>query len=189
MRDYEELYNEYRSKYNNACDEVNECNRQISSLKDQRKTKVSRINELNASNRKLRDAIGDMKAVLGREDNVTEKLTKGSTKMETAADNFSSMVDASDVNSKSLTDVFSDESSNTKTAISTIFSTVKTRKKDLEGRLDEQEKELKRVKDDLSDIDAAIRRENGEISEWKSKKTNYYINMEYYKRKMEQEAY
>lgn len=189
MKDYEELYYEYRSKYYNACEQINACERMIASLQERRRATVNRINELNTSSKKLKDAIGDLKKVLDREDNVSEKLTKVSQKMETASENFSSMVKASDVNNKSLTDVFSSEASSTKSAISNIFSTVKTRKANLEKRLEEQEKDLKQAKEELKDIDSSIRREKEERGDWQRTKNNNYNNMEYYKRKMEQEAY
>lgn len=189
MKDYEELYYESRSKYYNACEQINACDRMITSCQEQRRSKVDRINELNSSNRKIRDAIANLKEVLKREDKVTEKLSKVSEKLDTASVNFSGMVKDSNVSNKSLTDVFSGETSGTKTAISGVFETVKTRKTALETNLENQERELQRTKDELSDLDTQIRNWKNARSDWKREKTNSYYNMEYYKRKMNEEGY
>ena len=189
MKDYEELYYEYRSKYRNACQEINACDRQIASLETQKRNKTNRINALNTSNRKLRDAISDLKTVIGREDNVSDKLGKVTKKMDSASANFSGMVKSSGMTNKSLKEVFAEESKSTKTKIQGVFDTVKRRKRDLEERLERQERELKQAKEDLASIKRQLRNEEAERRDWKYKKRNYNYNMEYYKRKMQQEGY
>ena len=106
-----------------------------------------------------------------------------------ASVNFSGMVKSSGVTNKSLNGAFAEESKNTKSKIQGVFDTVKRRRRDLEERLERQERELKQAKEDLSNIKRQIRNEEAERRDWKSRKQNYYYNMEYYKRKMQQEGY
>ena len=157
MQDYEELYREARRKYDYACDQINAYNGLIAGAQEQRKNKVNRINELNGSTKKIRAAIDDLKEVLKREEKVTEKYKKVVKEIDAASDNFSSMVDDSEVSNKSLNDVFSAEASGTKSAIENVFQTVRERKGTLESNLEEQKQELQRAKEDLSDIDSNIR--------------------------------
>ncbi len=189
MKDYKELFDESRSKYYNACEQINYYERMIASFQEQRRNKANRINELNGSNRKIQTAIDDLKEVLKREEKVTEKFSKVSEKLGTASDNFSGMVENSNVSNKNLSDVFSGETSGTKSAISNIFETVRIRKVALENDLERQKQELQQAKDELSYFDAQIRYMKNESSDWKRVKTNSYYNMEYYKRKMNEEGY
>ena len=184
MQDYEELYREARRKYDYACDQINAYNGLIAGAQEQRKNKVNRINELNGSTKKIRAAIDDLKEVLKREEKVTEKYKKVVKEIDAASDNFSSMVDDSEVSNRSLNDVFSAEASGTKSAIENVFQTVRERKGTLESNLEEQKQELQRAKEDLSDIDSNIRYYKNERDAWKRIKTNNYYNMEYYKRKI-----
>lgn len=189
MKDYEDLYNEYRSKYYNACDQINACERQIAYLEETQKAQINRINELNTSIRGIDDAIDDMDAVLRREESITSKLENVTTKMDEASENFSRMVESSNVSNKNLNDVFGTETSNTKTAVTNVFETVRNRRQTLQTRLEEQKNELKQVKSDLSDTKTWLRQEKNDLGDWRAEKRRCYYNMEYYKRKMDEEAY
>ena len=185
MEDYEEQYRRYRSRYYDACDNVNACQRTIAAYQEQRRQTVNKINELNTNIKKICDAISDMKKVLNRQSNVTDQLAKVSKKVSLASDNYSSMVSSSDVSIKSLDNIFSSEAAKTKASIRNIFETVTTRKTNLENTLSEREAQLKNAKNELDNIDRCIRQTKSNLSDWKVYKTNNYYQMEYYKRKME----
>lgn len=186
MEDYEELYNLYRSKYYNACNEVNACERAIATMQEQRRSTVNRINEINARVKKTNGAISNMQSVLNREDEVTEKLTEVSNKLDLASVNYSGMVSSSDVSNKNLTDMFSGETTATGTAINSVFDTVRSRKASLETTVFDMQTELNNANYELSGIDSRIRSEKSSLSEWKREKNNSYYYMEYYKRKMQE---
>lgn len=189
METNEELYYKFRSRYYDSCNQVNACEREITYLNNLRRDLVNRINSLDAQLRKLRDTIEDIKGVLGREGAVETKFTNVSSKVDAAAVNYTAMVSSGEVSAKDLNSVFNGENRQTKSTISGIFEIVKNRKAALENELSSKQTELNNAQNELSETDAKIRSEQNELTERKREKKNNLYNMEYYKRKMDEEAW
>jgi predicted nucleic acid-binding Zn-ribbon protein len=94
------------------------------------------------------------------------------------------MVNLSDVTNKNLNDVYSEEPAKTKSVLSRILSTLKTKKTALETKLSDLENQLRRAESDLKDIENGIKSTKAGLQDWKSAKTSASCDMEYYRRKM-----
>ena len=184
MEDNEYYYNYYREKYYNACAEINSCDQRIYSLQQQRKTISQSIISLNAKIRKLENTVEDLEDVLGCESKISSQMTTVNTKIQEAAVNYSGMVSSSDVANKDLTSVYSDDNATTKTTISNVFATVRTKKTNLSSDLSDLQAELQHKRNEQQSADKEIGIQQSNRSYWQQQKTNAYYNMEYYRRKM-----
>lgn len=188
MEDYEALYNHHRSKYYEACSEVNGWERSVVAWKNQRQGTINWINELEANKRRTNDAIDDLKAVLNCKGSVDEKLSLASKKLDDASANYSVMVNASDVSSKSLSDVFGEESRKTTASINDVFDKVKRRHDQLQDKLNELNAQLRNARGQLENLNAQIRSGESALHNWSVSRNNHMYNMDYYKRKMQTQA-
>lgn len=184
MEDYEYYYSYYRGKYYDACSEVDSCDRQINSLQQQRNDHTKANTSLSAKIRKTERALELLEDILKRENPINTKLAAVNTKTQQAAVNYSGMVSSSDVSNKDLNEVYGQELSSTKTTISGVFETVRTRKTNLSTELSDLQAELQRRKQAIEDIDRQLRSLRSDRGYWKKKKTSHYYNMEYYRKKM-----
>ncbi len=183
--DYEACYYNARNRYYNACSEINGCENRVYDLKNQRRNTVNRINRLKADTRNTQTALNEMAHVLKSEDSLNRSLSAVADKTSQAAVNFSTMVAASDVKSRDLTNVYGNEAARTKTELENILSTLKTRQKGLEDRLADLQNQLNSAKSELDDIDAQIRATESERRSWESVRRSAANDMEYYRRKMQ----
>lgn len=188
MADNEYWYNYYRQKYYDSCTEISNCDNRAYNLKNQRQQAVNRINQLNTDISNTQTALEGVTAVIKSEGSLNNKLATVAQKTSQASVNFSGMVNSSDVKSKSLTDVYSDETTKTRNTLNNVLSTLKSRKTSLSTKLSNLKSALNRTNSELQNIDSDIRRVNSDMSYWRQQKSSNYYNMEYYRRKMLQEA-
>lgn len=189
MSDSEYYYNYYRQRYYDSCSQISNCEHQIYNFKNQRQQVVNKINQLHKDIRDTQAALDGLNAVVQREGSLNSKLTVVENKTGQAASNFSGMVKASNIISKSITDVFGSETAKTKSALNRIWNTIKLKKNSLNTKLSNLQADLKQANNNLQNIDSNIRQSNSNLSYWKQKKSNNYYNMEYYRRQMMQAAW
>ena len=188
MEDYAQLYYTYRSKYYNACSRVNDCEAAIYDLKQSRKAVVNAINSLEKQIKKYNVNVTQLNAVLAYEEHINTKLTAVQTKTTEAAVNYTSMVNTSDVTVKDLNDVYSEETTRTKAAISSVFEGVRSKQSAAQQMISQLQTQLNQKNADLEDIDRQISTQKNNLSSWKNSKKNYYYNMEYYKKKAKEQG-
>lgn len=188
MTDNEYWYKYYLQKYNDSCYEIYDCDYRIYNLKNQRQQKVNLINKLKTEMQNTQTAFDGVGSILKSEEKLNNCLVDVANKTSQASVNFTNMVNSSDVKSKSLTDVYSDETTKTKNVLNNVLSKLKLRKNNLRAKLSNLQTELNHANGDLQSIDSDIRRISSDMSYWKQQKTNNYYNMEYYRRKMMQEV-
>lgn len=185
MSDNEYWYNYYRQKYYDSCTNVRICENNIYSLRSQRSQTVNRVNQLNADIKNINDVISDITKVINCEENLNTKIADVANKTNEASLNFSGMVSSSDVNNKSLNDVYSAELTTTKNTLTNVMNTVKSKKNSLVQTLSSYQTSLNQANNSLESLDNSIRNENSNLGYWKQERTNCYYNMEYYKRKIQ----
>lgn len=173
-------YEYYKSKYSDSCTEISNCKSRISSLQDQRRQIVNRINQLKTDIKNTQTALDGVTEIIKSEGSLNDKLVAVSSKTEQASENFIQMVDSSEVISKDLTDVYSVETTNTKKTINSVISSLNTSKGILTEKLTNLKNDLNQANISLQNIDNDISRENSNLSDLKTQKTNNYYNMEYY---------
>lgn len=188
MSDNEYWYKYYRQKYYDSCYEINNCNNRIYNLKNQRPQKVNTINKLNVDINNTQTALENLEEILKSETSFNTKLVAVENKTRDASVNFTGMVNSSNVKSKNLSEIYSEETTQTKNKLNNILSIFKTKKYNLSTRLNELRSNLSRANSDLQGIDSGIRKANSDISYWKQQKNSNNYNMEYYRRKMMQEV-
>lgn len=182
--DYEYYYDTARSKYYNACSEINSCENKIIELESQRRQLVNDINELKAGKKNNQKALDVMGKLVQKDTNLYDKLSKVTTDTDLASENFKGMVAHSDVSNKDLNDVYSNEAAKTKDVLNNVFETLKTKKNALSTDIDELENKLQNAESSLDDIKNRIGETKSERQEWKRIKKNAAYDMEYYRRKM-----
>lgn len=184
MEDYEYYYKHYRSKYYNACSEIQYCEQEIYALTQQKRPVTNRINALNAKIKSIESTLEALDKILGHEETIATKITKVNTNMEAAAINYSGMVNSEDVTNKNLTSTYQEEDSATSSAISSAFATVRSKKSTLATNLADFKKDLQSAQQELESLNSRIGTQQYNLSYWKGQKTNSFYNMEYYRLKM-----
>lgn len=182
--DFESSYNAARSRYSNACSEINKCENRLNELRTQKQNKVNQINQLKVDIKDNQEAHDNLVQIISGDSNLNSGILNIGEKTSQAAENFINMVNSSDVTSKDLTEVYSVEMTGTKNTINIIFDTLNTKKNILSTRIAELQMELKTAEADLQDIEAAIKSTESSLQEWRRIKSNASIDMEYNRQKM-----
>lgn len=184
---YGDCYNSARNRYNNACSEINSCERRLCDLKNQRKQKIDQINQLKTDIKNTQKALDGVTKILKSDDALNRKVTAISSKTGQASVNYCGMVISSDVKGKDLTEVYSNETSKTKSTLNNVLTTLKTKKNELNNRLDDLKNQLDRANTDLQNIENQIRSTESSLQSWKNSKRSAANDMEYYRHKMHEE--
>ncbi|MDR2157029.1 MAG: She9 / Mdm33 family protein [Clostridiales Family XIII bacterium] len=184
--DYEYYYNHAKSKYYNACQEINSCQNRINSLRSQRQKTIKRINQLGTDIKNNENALAQMERIVKKEESLKGKVLAISGKTGAAAVNFSGMVKSANVTGKNLSDVYGDETAKTKSTLNNVLSTLKTKKAALVAKLAELRSQKKSAEHELQHTESRIRSAESDLAEWKRVKTGASYDMEYYRRKMQE---
>ena len=182
--DYEYYYNNARTRYYNACTEITNCENRLGGLNTQRQQKINQINQLNTEIKNGQDALEGVGQTIQSEEGLHDKILGVTNKTSEAAANYCGMIEASDVTSKNLDEVYGDETTNTKRTLDSILESLKTKKGTLETEIEELQSQLRTAEADLLDIDNKISSTQTSIQDWIRARSSASIDMEYYYRKM-----
>lgn len=182
--DYEYYYNNARNRYYNACSEINVCENRINELRGQEVQKVNQINQLSTDIRNNREALEGLEQIIRVEPVLNEKLVRINRHISQAAVNYSGMVSSSNVVNKNLNDIYND--GNAKNTLNSVLENLKIRKNSVAARVEELQSKLQQANSNLQEIQNAIRSTESSLQSWQGVKTNASIDMEYYRRKMNQ---
>lgn len=119
--DYESCYYASRSRYYDACSEITNCENRANELRSQKQQKISLINQLKAELKRNKEALLGLSKAIKADVGLHEGLSKITTNMSVASENLLNMAIASSVQNKSLSSVYSAESSKTQNALNNIF--------------------------------------------------------------------
>ena len=186
--DYEYYYDNAKSRYYNACSEINSCDNRISELNRQKWYRAVQINQLNKEIRNIQEAINGTAKMIRKEAVLNQSFLKITRKTDQAANNYMRMVSSGNVSNKNLNDVFSNETNNTKRILNGIFETLKRKRSTLDHRVTELENERRRVNNEYQSFCSEIKSTQANRQEWVSVKRSAAYDMEYYKKKMEEAA-
>lgn len=184
---YEDQYNEARSRYYNACSQVNECENRATALRSQRQQKLSYMNQLKAELKRHRDASLGLVAAMEREAGLRGGLSRVAGDVDLASENLGSMASSSTVRNKSLNEVYGEEASRTRSTLDGIFSTLRSKKAAIDGKVLELQENVARAESELQDVESGIRSADSSASDWKRERWNASMDMEYYRRKTYEE--
>lgn len=182
--DYEYYYYNARNHYYNACSEINGCQNRINDLKAQRQNQINQINQLKVDIRNTQIALDGMTQIVKSDERLRQKVVVIDNKTNQAAVNFSSMVHSSGVQSKSLTDVYSSETSKTKTTLDNILNTLRRQEMNLRNKLNDLQNQLNHANSNLCDLNNQIQNTQYDLQYWNNTKRSAANDMEYYRRKM-----
>lgn len=185
----EELYWNAKRRYNNACYEITNCNNRISALENNKQHLTNQINQLEADLKKANKAFDQIRKILDREETLNEKIQSVETKTQEASVNYTAMVDASDITSKNLSELYGEESRQTRLKVEAIMATVREKSSVLSTRVEELERSLNTANQDYDTTKQQLRSTKSEVSDWERIKRNASYDMTYYRRKLEQEGY
>lgn len=180
--DDEYYYYNAKNRYYNACSEINSYQNTINDLKAQRQNQINRINQLEVDIRNTQIALDGMTQIVKSDERLKQKIVVIDNKTNQAAMNFSSMVYSSSIQSKSLMNVYSSETS--KTMLDNIFNTLETQKKNLENKLNDLRNQLNYANFNLNDLNNQIQSAQRDLQYWNDAKRSASYDMEYYRRKM-----
>ena len=185
----EELYWNAKRRYNNACYEITNCNNRISALENNKQHLTNQINQLEADLKKANKAFDQIRKILDREETLNEKIQSVETKTQEASVNFTAMVDASDITSKNLSELYGEESRQTRLKVDAIMATVREKSSMLSTEVEKLERSLNTANQDYDATKQQLRSTKSEVSDWERIKQNASYDMTYYRRKLEQEGY
>lgn len=187
--DYEYYYNNAKSKYYNACSEINSCENRISELNSQKWQKVLEINQINTEIRNTQEALSNVEQMVRKDTVLTQSFTKITNATNEAANNYMRMISSGNVSNKNLNDVYRDETDTTKRILNSIFDTFRNKKNNLSNRIVELQNLLQRANNEYQSFDSAIRTTEANKQDWISSKRSAAYDMEYYKRKMRETSW
>ena len=185
--DYEYYYYESRNRYYDACSEVTNYENRANELRSQRQQKISYINQLKADLRKHQNASTDLNTAINKDSELQGDLSKITSNVNLASENFGSMASSSSVTNKSLNSVYSTESSKTNNTLNSIFSTLRSKKTTVDNKVSELQQSINRAESELQDIESGISSADSAASDWRNERWNASFDMEYYRRKMYEE--
>lgn len=182
--DYEYYYNSAKSRYYDACSNINSCENRRNEYINEKNRRINEINEVSAKLNKHYEALEQIENLIKLETDLNNDCTKIKNAVDEAGINFSGMVQSTDVTTKSLSDVYKDENT---VEVGKIFDQIRMKKSNLSGRINELEECKRNAENNLANAESGIRTCSDDISHWGSVKSSASIDMEYYKRKMEEE--
>ena len=183
---YESSYYSARSRYYNACSEINSCQNRLVELKNKRQQKIKQINQLKTDIKNHQEALASVTQILKSETPLNTKLSGIVNKTGNAAANYISMVNASNVVSKDISDVYNNEMTTTKNTLRSIIDNLTAKKNELNTKILDLQAQLRRAETELEDIENKIRSTEASLQDWRRAKSNASIDMEYYSRKMKE---
>ncbi|GFH96504.1 hypothetical protein IMSAGC003_03061 [Lachnospiraceae bacterium] len=185
--DYESCYYASRSRYYDACSEITNCENRANELRSQKQQKISLINQLKAELKRNEEALLGLSKAIKADVGLHEGLSKITTNMNAASENLLNMAIASSVQNKSLSSVYSAESSKTQNTLNNIFSSPGNKNKAVENKISELQESILRAESELRDIEAGIRSAESAASDWRNVRRNASCDMDYYRRRMQEE--
>ena len=185
---YEDSYYAARSRYYDACSEIANCENRANELRSQRQQKISYINQLKAELKRNQDALLNLSNALKEDAELRDGLFRINSNMNVASENLVNMVNSSSVQNKSLESVYSEESSKTQSELNNILSTLENKKTTISNKIVELQENIRRAESELQNIEAGINAANSAASEWRTTRNNASCDMEYYRRKMQEEG-
>lgn len=183
--DYEYYYNNAKTRYYDACSEITSCQNKINELNTQKTNKVNQINELATEITNHETAYEQMTAIVDSEEDLNAKILDISNKTTDAGDNYIAMVSCSDITSKVLTDVYSQEMTGTKATLESILTSLKTKKTSLNDEIIELKSQKTTAESELEGIKSSLSSYETSKDDWEWKKSCASLDMEYYHRKMQ----
>lgn len=185
---YEWEYDNSRSRYENACNEINSCNCRIYELENQKRSVIHEINQFHAMLRNMNEAFNGVTNLVKGKDSLNQSITDISKATEEASEAFRHMAESSSIDSKDLSAVYGDEISQTKAIAQEIMDTLKKSQNELVNRIHSLEIRLDHAYNDLQDIENRLRAEKMNLENLERSKRSAANDMEYYRRKsMEEE--
>ncbi len=185
--DNEYYYNQARNRYYDACSGINYCENRANELARDKNQAIADLNDLNAQLARHRQASYDLGGVIAQEDDLTESLDTVAGDMDEATENFSGMAESSDTPAVNINEVFSDEMTRTRSVLTTAMSDFRTKKTAVDNRITELEAAVRDAELRIADIEQAMRINEADASSWRSTKYNASMDMEYYRRRMDEE--
>ena len=182
--DYEYYYYNARNRYYNACAEVTSCENRMNELKYQQQQNNTQINQLTTDINNNQEAFEGMSQIIQSEENLNTQTLDITNKTSLASENFSGMVNSSDIINKDLNNVYNAESTQPQNTLAGILESIKAKKTALETLITELQTQLSSTETELEEITSGIGTTESNLQSWMSAKTNASIDMEFYRRKM-----
>lgn len=182
--DYEYYYDNARSRYYNACSEINSCENTLGDLRAARHRKIDLINRLKTDVKNNQEAYESMIQIIQSDEALNSKIVDITKKTNEASLNYSSMVSSSSVINKDLNDVYSNELTTTKRTLSNILDNLKTKRDTLKAKIIDLKNQLRQAESELQDINNRIRTTEANLQDWRRTRSSASLDMEYYRRKM-----
>lgn len=185
--DNEYYYNQARNRYYDACSGINSCENRVNDLAREKNQVLADLNDLSAQLRRHQRASFELEGLVLCEDDLTDSLSTVANDMEDATDNFRGMAAASDTPSVNLNIVFSDEMTRTRSTLTASMNEFRSQKTNVDNRITQLEGAIRDAERRIVDLEQAIRITNSEADSWRSTKYNASLDMEYYRRRMDEE--
>lgn len=183
--DYEYYYNNAKNRYYNACSEISSCNNALADLNSRRQQKVNQINNLNSKITKYENALDQLDLILQKETELNEQCSTVTSSVSEAAEIFTNMVHSSDVTAKNLNDVYGIKNTG---LVGGIFEEVRLKKNGVLTDIESLRTDKSIAQSELESIDGSITSVTNSKSSWESQKRSASCDMDYYKRKMDEQS-
>lgn len=95
--DYEDYYYESRSRYYDACSEVNNYENRANELRSQRQRKIIYINQLKSDLKRHQKVLSELNAALKKDSILQDDIKSINNKIDSASENFGKMASSSSV--------------------------------------------------------------------------------------------
>jgi peptidoglycan hydrolase CwlO-like protein len=186
--DYEYYYNNARSRYYNACAEINGCEGRAGDLRAHRQQLMDSMNRLKSEITRNQEALEGVAQAVKAEDALAAKGRVIANRTSSAAAGFTAMAVSTSVRSRSIEDAYRAEMAATRRALESAMGRMRAQKAALAQKVADLEGQLHRAESDLHDVEAQIRSTESDLQYWCQQRTGASYDMEYYRRKINEAA-
>lgn len=181
--DNEYCYSNAKNRYYDACSEINTKENRIADLKNEKSRLLNELNQINSEIVKYTNALADLEEAIKMQGDIEQSCGVSRMSISEADTNFGNMAESSNAQAKSLNEIYKTD---TQSKLSEVFVNFASRRSALNAKIAELQKQKKDTETAISLKDSEMKTAYSDIESLKSVKNSSSIDMEYYKKKMEE---
>jgi predicted nucleic acid-binding Zn-ribbon protein len=186
--DYEYYYNSARSRYYEACSEMNACEGRGIDLRNRRQQVMSRINQINIDIGKAEETLETLDQTLKESEGLDQSILAVTDKLGKASTDFIAMVTLSGVSNRSMSDASAASDLAARRGLDGVLGDIKAKRAAQVAKVTDLKTRLRQAEAELQDIEAGIRAADSDQQYWRQRKACASYDIEYYRRKMNDAA-
>lgn len=186
QRMHQDEYDCAKRKYENAYISKRNAENELISIQNRRRQILDEINQNKTDRNRFFESSQEIAKTSQNDSDISIGITDSETKLEAATVGFSAIGSASYCKPQNLVAVFEERDRNTKNVINGIFDNLKNTQNTMNQKIEEFDREIQRLQDELENGERRERILSNTISECSRTMTNATYTMAYHKKYIQQ---